>query len=452
MKAPPVKVLSLAMLCYLLMACVPIKETHFSEQSQQQLDGLAQWRQSQKAAIDATKLTDLINSPAALRLVEHGLKHNPGLQQSALAIEIARQAVVSAQGDRLPESSLTLGQNKTEGESSRYQTNLPVSWTLDWLGKLKNGVDVKEAALLNTIAADQYARDLLASSIMNAWLQWVQQQQLIDIERQRLKVLEQNETTIVERYRKGLDALSDLDSARSQSASSRATLASYIEAHQALGRALAVLTGDQDVVLQAANQFPEVFVPLASLPAQDLGRRPDLQQAYLNIRMADLNSAIAYKALLPSFSLTATFSGSDTSFQDALLTSPAWSLLGQLTAPLFQGGKLRAAAKQAELRAEQAYWAYQETLLAAVKETEDALGQEKALTEQQFHIEDALANAERSFAIYQTKYRQGLVSFLDLLMVQTQTFDLQMQRSQIIYQRLSNRIILGLALGLGVEQ
>lgn len=275
MKAPPVKVLGLAALCCLLMACVPIKETHFSEQSQQQLDGLAQWRQSQKTVIDATKLTDLINSPAAVQLVEHGLKNNPGLHQSALAIEIARQTVVSAKGDLLPESNLALGQNKTEGESSRYQTNVSVSWTLDWLGKLKDGVDVQETALLNTIAADQYARDLLASSIMDTWLQWVQQQQLIDIEQQRLKVLEQNEVTIVERYRKGLGTLTDLDSARSQSASSRATLASYVEAHQALARALTMLTGDQDVSIVAARQFPEVLVPLASLPAQDLGRRPD---------------------------------------------------------------------------------------------------------------------------------------------------------------------------------
>ncbi|WP_458576064.1 TolC family protein [Aliamphritea spongicola] len=70
------------------------------------------------------------------------------------------------------------------------------------------------------------------------------------------------------------------------------------------------------------------------MPAQDLGRRPDLQQAYLNIRIADLNSAIAYKALLPSLSLNLSLSQSDASFRNALFTSPAWGLLNRITAPV----------------------------------------------------------------------------------------------------------------------
>ena len=119
---------------------------------------------------------------------------------------------------------------------------------------------------------------------------------------------------------------------------------------------------------------------------------------------------------------------------------------------MFEGGKLRAQADIATLTAEKAYWSYKETLLTAVNEVNNALGQEQSLSRQQNHIHDALTSANRSFANYQTKYRQGLVNIIDLLSVQQQTFDLEAQLTQLIYNRLVNRIDLGLALGLGISK
>ena len=58
---------------------------------------------------------------------------------------------------------------------------------------------------------------------------------------------------------------------------------------------------------------------------------------------------------------------------------------------------------------------------------------------------------QQNFDQYQQKYRKGLVPLLDLLNVQQQTFDLQAQLDDLIFQRLSNRIDLGLALGLGIN-
>ncbi len=443
--------LPLACIIVALSGCSTPGGTDFAEQSAEPLSGLDAWRQQQPEASRTAYLTDLIDSEELQRLIHRGLDNNPGVRQTALAIAIAREDVTDARGDRLPQAGINLSQSKTEGSNTAYQSNLQVSWALDWLQKLQDNVDAGEATLAKRVSGYQYARDLLAASITATWLQLIQQDQLIEIERNRLRVLEQNEKTIVERYRKGLDELTDLDSARSRSASSRAILTAYAEGYQILQRSMATLLGETGYVTSGKTVFPDVNVPLASIPSQDLGRRPDLQQAYLDIKVADLNSSIAYKALLPSLSLSLSLSQSSTAFSDSLFTSPAWSLLNQLTAPLFLGGKLKAQARIADLTAEQTYWAYQEQLLAAVQEVEDAIGQEKSLSAQQAHIEDALKNAERSFETYQTKYRQGLVTFLDLLTVQTQTFDLQVQKTQLTYNRLSNRITLGLALGLGVK-
>lgn len=444
-----IRALALLVCCSLLVACASVPQTPVADRLQPQLEALEAWQQ-QRNGQRVSLLSDLVAVPALQRLVQRGLANNPGLQQNALAIDIARQALVGARGGLLPQVSAGVGREEIRSGDGQFKSSLDVSWALDITGRLSDGVNVQQASVVRAVPVDRYGRDLLAANIMDIWLQQVQQARLTAIEQQRLQVLEQNEQTIVERYRKGLDELTGLETARSNSASARATLAQYQENARALQRAMAVLLGETAYTAQVSTDYPSVIVPLAGLPVQDLGRRPDLQQAYLDTRIADLNRDIAYKALLPSFSLTLALSDSAGALRESLFTSPAWSLLGQLSAPLFRGGQLRADVERARLSAEQRYWAYRGALLSAVKEVEDALGQERALTAQQQHIESALASAERSYNNYLKKYREGLVPFLDLLTVQTGTFDLQAQQSQIIYQRLSNRITLGLALGLGI--
>ncbi len=307
-----------------------------------------------------------------------------------------------------------------------------------------------------TIASNQAtyqgAKDTLVASVMRTYLNIILQQDLLNIEQQRLTVLENNEQSIVERYQYGLGDLEALDTARTNTASTRATIADYQEQIAQAKRALVLLVGaDKLENLPTTSVLPEVIEPLSALPEQDLARRPDLQSAYYNIQSKRYLVDVAYKDLLPSITLSASLSDLATTPSQALLTSPVWNLLGSLSAPLFQGGALRAQVDIAKLNAEQAFWEYQDTLLSAVNEVENALGQEQSLTQQQLQISKALASAKRSYSNYQSKYQQGLVDILDLLTVQQQVYDLQAQLSQINYTLLTNRIDLGLALGLGVS-
>ena len=187
------------------------------------------------------------------------------------------------------------------------------------------------------------------------------------------------------------------------------------------------------------------------MSVQNLAGRPDLQQAFFNIEAESLRTDAAYKAMLPSFSLSASLKDMAETPSEALFANPLWSALGQVSAPLFQGGRLKTNAEIAELTTEQSYWAYQETLLTAVNEVENAIGQEGSLAEQQQHLQASLSSAKRSVVSYEEKYRQGLVDIFDLLTVQQQAYDVESQLTNTTYQRLLNRIDLGLALGLGVE-
>jgi outer membrane protein TolC len=155
---------------------------------------------------------------------------------------------------------------------------------------------------------------------------------------------------------------------------------------------------------------------------------------------------------LPSIDLEAALEDVADTPGAALLTDPVGSLLAGLTTPLYPGGKLRAAAEVSGLETANAYQAYRETLLDAVNEVEDAVGQELALKKRVRHINTALTSARSNRLQYREKYRAGLVGMLDLLDVQEQTYDLEQQLNNLIHERLVNRIDLGLALGLGVKQ
>ena len=200
------------------------------------------------------------------------------------------------------------------------------------------------------------------------------------------------------------------------------------------------------------ENYPDVLQPLVELPEISLQRRPDLQAAYTTIVAEELRTSVAYKDLLPSVRLQAFLTDVATKPADALLTDPVWSLLGQLTAPLYQGGALRAAIDQQQLTTATAYQSYRENLLTAVEEVANALSQEQSLAKQQAHIEVALKSSQNNVIQYQQKYRTGAANILELLLVERSNYDLQNQLDTLIYNRLNNRITLALALGLSLGE
>jgi len=337
------------------------------------------------------------------------------------------------------------------GKDESFSGSLSISWELDLWKKLADNESAAKMDEREQQALLEAARTSLVGQVMTEWLGLTHDQRTINIEELRLVNLEKNELYIMQRYRNGIGTLEDLDSARTSTAVSRASLVEYKESLAQRQRVLKTLLGRIGTEnLAIKSLYPEVLTPLADLPEQTLQRRPDLQAAYFAIESANLRTSVAYKDLLPSLSLEAALGDISDSPGSMLLTDPVWALLGQLTAPLFQGGKLRAEAEIAELTTAQSFEVYRETLLEAISEVENALSFEQSITARQQHITSALSSARNSLERYQESYRSGLVDILDLLIIQEKTFDLAAQLDNLIYERLANRIDLGLALGLGV--
>ncbi|MCL1090179.1 TolC family protein [Shewanella profunda] len=405
------------------------------------------------SAGSATHLTELIASQELQSLVFEALDNNPGLQQTLLILEQSQAQLRQKRGDRYPELEAGFSANNAKDTDNQYTGSLTLSWQVDLWQQIEDGINGAEQSLFRQQATYQAARDTLASETMSSWLSLVSQKRSLVIEQQRLNTLAKNEEVILQRYQRGLGTLDDLDSARSSTFSTRASVReleqSIREGERALNSLLGRVTDDQ---YQVPDQYPMVEQPLTELPEQTLARRPDLQAAWHAIAAAESDARVAYKDLLPRIDIQAVLDDTSTSARDALLTGPAWTLLTNLTAPLFQGGKLRAAAEIADLESAIQYQNYRETLLTAVEEVRNALAREQALAQRQTYIQQALEKQRLTLKRYQDKYRAGNATILELLNVQGQTYDLEAQLDTLTFNRLNNRITLALALGLGVTE
>ena len=472
-------------LCILLSACTSTDDRALSESASSSTGNNVVW-QSQARQQESTqtlllnsdtRLTDVIDIrelPHLAGFIDEALSSNASLQQSLITLRKAQVAIDSAKADRnlnidasfsasksettnssASTSSNTNSSTSSSSSSPSYSASMNVSWELDLWQKISDGISAANLDAASARASYQSARDSLVANVVRSYIDVLTQQQLLNIEQSRLTVLENNEAVILQRYSTGLGSLDDLDTARTSSANTRATIAQYENALLTAKRTLAVLLGRQNQSLNELNtqvSFPDVLLPLTTLPKQDLARRPDLQAAFYALKATEFEVDVAYKALLPSISLSASLSDNASTPSQALFTNPLWSLLGQMTAPLFQGGSLRAQVEDAKLTSANAWWQYRETLLTAVQETQNALDSETALSARISHTNVALANAERSVSTIEGQYRQGLADILDLLSVYDTRFNLQAQAVELHAQKLQNRIDLGLALGLGVSQ
>ena len=468
-------------LCILLSACTSTDDRALSESASSSTGNNVVW-QSQARQQESTQtlllnsdttLTDVIDIkelPHLAGYIDEALSSNASLQQSLITLRKAQVAIDSAKADRNLNVDASFSASKSETTNSNastssstssnsispsYSASMNVSWELDLWQKISDGISAANLDAASARASYQSARDSLVANVVRSYIDVLTQQQLLNIEQSRLTVLENNEAVILKRYSSGLGSLDDLDTARTSSANTRATIAQYENALLTAKRTLAVLLGRQNQSLNELNtqvSFPDVLLPLTTLPKQDLARRPDLQAAFYALKATEFEVDVAYKALLPSISLSASLSDNASTPSQALFTNPLWSLLGQMSAPLFQGGALRAQIEDAKLTSANAWWQYRETLLTAVQETQNALDSETALSARISHTNVAIANAERSVSTIEGQYRQGLADILDLLSVYETRFNLQAQAVELHAQKLQNRIDLGLALGLGVSQ
>ena len=188
-------------------------------------------------------------------------------------------------------------------------------------------------------------------------------------------------------------------------------------------------------------------------PAAWLARRPDLVASARRVQALEADHRGALRDLYPRLSLQASFGGRSDALED--LFDPdlrTWSLAAGLVQPLFDGGRLRAAADLADARARAAVEDFANRLLEAWAEVETLLASEAWLTEREAALSLAAERALAAEALADDRYRRGLGDLLERLEATERALRARSARIDARRARLDLRVDLHLALGGEFEQ
>ena len=128
-----------------------------------------------------------------------------------------------------------------------------------------------------------------------------------------------------------------------------------------------------------------------------------------------------------------------------------WGLIGNLTAPVFQGGRLKAGVEQAEAAGEAELRGYASQVLRAYAEVETALAAEQRLRERELALRNTAEQLEGARRLAETRYARGVGDYLTVLESQSRELIARIELIRVRRELLTNRVDLHLALGGGFE-
>jgi NodT family efflux transporter outer membrane factor (OMF) lipoprotein len=188
----------------------------------------------------------------------------------------------------------------------------------------------------------------------------------------------------------------------------------------------------------------------AELPSRLLERRPDIAAAERRMAAANARVGVATSAFFPTLGISAS-AGLQTTRIQQLLTWPAgfWSVGPTLAYTLFDAGARRAVKAEAVGAYEEAAATYRQTVLTAFQDVEDNLAAQRLLADELGHQTLAVTAAQQALDISLNQYRAGLISYLQVSIVQAALLQNQRQALSLTGRRFGAAVSLIRALGGG---
>ncbi len=415
------------------------------------------WRaESDDGSLHDDWLRDFAGEPLT-DLVTEALNGNFDLRVAASrmrSFEAQRKSVNAARWPQLSAAfEAARSQQELAGVTSKgndFSLQANISWELDLWQRLGNRT---RAAVLDVEAARAdyaAARLSLAANIARSWYDAITARRQVLFAEATERSFAETLEVIEGRYRNGIGDALDVRLARANLESARSRLeARRVQADNTVLLLETLLGRYPARELHVLESMPELAaVPPAGLPAQLVERRPDLLSARLSMLAETERQYAANKNYLPSLNLAGSY-GSTTDDIDELLDFDdlVWRVAAQLTAPLFQAGRLEAERELAAATQEQAVLNYASTALDAFREVESALRAERYLEQQEDALKLAADESVQAEALAQERYAAGLADITTLLETQRRAVDAQSGLIDLRNQRLQNRINLHAALG-----
>jgi NodT family efflux transporter outer membrane factor (OMF) lipoprotein len=401
-------------------------------------------------------LTTVIQ-PELTLLIDSAIENNYQLQSSKALLDSAKLQVAVSGAALYPELSLGLTgarHKRLVNDQGVYNSNFELMadlrYEIDVWGKLS--ASKRAAALRLAKARDDYqqARIDLVKGVIKAWYDLIEAQQLLLLFEMREKNLEKNLSRIEASYRLGLSEALDVYLAKNDVNSEKARIANQkqqvVLKSQLLERLISRYPSGKT---RANTSFPESAAFIAEgVPAQLLTKRPDIRAGWYNLMAKDAELAVAHKARFPSFILTASGGDASTQLSDFLNGgSLIGSLMGGITTPIFNAGRLKAQEGQARLAVVDFENQYLNQVYDAFAGVEAALSEQQRLKERFDFLNKAKVNALAAEKLSFDQYLSGLVTYATVLESQRRAFDTQTLSLQSRTLMIKNSIDLYVSLG-----
>ncbi|MGD0261236.1 MAG: efflux transporter outer membrane subunit [Verrucomicrobiota bacterium] len=431
------------------------------------------WKPAQPSAhLPRGSWWELFGDPELNGLEGLATTNNQQLAAAFANFQQARALVSVARADFFPQLSAAPSVTRQRTSANQFQSGgntytynafsvpLDASWELDLWGRVRREVESARASLAAS------ADDLESSKLA------IQAEVAIDYFTLRsldaqYRVLE--DTAVAyrrsleltqNRHKSGIATDLDVSQAETQLASAEAQIPAVQLQRATFLHALAVLCGQPAPTfevsptkgaLAAAKRAFDAGpgIPVA-VPSELLERRPDIAAAERLMAAANADVGLAHAAFYPRVMLNglAGFQSIDAS---TLFNwqSRVWSVGPSLSLPLFTGGRNRAQLAAARAAYDAAVANYRQTVLSAFQDVEDQLAAQRLLAQQSEKESVALNSARRTLDISMTKYKGGVITYLDVVIAQSAALALEQTVVQLAEQRLAASVSLIKALGAG---
>jgi len=391
------------------------------------------------------------------------LQHSPDL-----AAALARYNQAKAFSDQLRSGlfpSLVLGANAQRDRQSNtrplrglaqpndynsFTAGVEIDYEFDLWGRVRNEVNAGRAQA-QAVAADlESARLSLQAQLADDYLVLRGLDRQLATLNETVKAYQSALELTQTRHDGGIASGLDVARAQTQLGTSRSLAAQTLAQRAVAEHAIAALIGESASEFSMPPRLAQIELPQvpAGVPATLLQRRPDIAAAQRRVVASNASVGVARAAFFPAVTLSAT-AGYQSAAAGNWISAPNvfWSIGPSLLFTLFDAGKREAQVAQAEAALDEAGSVYRGVVLTAFQQVEDGLALEHDYRDASIEEHSAVTAAERSLDFALTRYREGEVSYLEV--VTSQTITLQTQLDSLSLDTLELRASVQLIRALG---
>lgn len=454
---PPMRILP----CILVSSCLLTSCMVGPDFRKPENDLPASWATAMPPKSDMQSLSNwwtIFGDSQLNRLIGQAVSDNPDMKMAILRVQEARSSAKIAGASLLPSSGASFGSNRGTmtgwggSPSSSFSLNADVSWELDIFGGNRRSVEAAMANLFSTEANALAVRTSLLAEVATTYFSWIASVEELRVAREQL-VLQKRTLDIVTKL-KGAEFASSLDvaQAKAQVAGTEGNIPIMEANMKAAENSLSVLLGSylkrEHLAVPSRSLSGKLPTVPAGLPSDLLRRRPDVIGAEADLHAAVANVGVAISDLYPRFSLTGAVSSGAKSFDEVFRSHSAnWSIGGNVTQPLFQGGELRERVKMQKTAAERAGEAYRKVLVTAVSEVENALINYASYKERLTYLVEQNESNKKAAELSLKLYLAGNTDFLNVATAQSSW--LQSEVSIVSMRQNIRKSVVQLALAMG---